>query len=97
MIACLIKFLYSKIVLFQNEACTIDSESEVKCRTPPYVKSDFERRKRAIGQTVYVNFDNYRSPSTIYYVEDPTFSKLSNVLEYEEGKEGEPIVIQVCI
>ncbi|XP_052060745.1 plexin-A2-like isoform X3 [Mytilus californianus] len=76
-----------------NESCSIETDSVV-CKTPPFVKSDFNRRKRATGQNVFIHFDDYSHLSTLYYVDDPTFSKWSNVMEYEEGENGAPIVIE---
>ncbi|CAG2249782.1 unnamed protein product [Mytilus edulis] len=62
--------------------CTILSDNSVICKSPPYVKSDFERRKRAAIQNIYVNFDDYRVSLGVFYVDDPLFEKLSKVFIY---------------
>ncbi|XP_071159982.1 plexin-A4-like [Mytilus edulis] len=76
-----------------DDPCSKETDSIV-CKTPPFVKSDFDRRKRATGQNVVIRLDDYSHISTIYFVEDPTFSPWSNVIEYEEGEQGAPIVIE---
>ncbi|XP_071129066.1 plexin-A4-like [Mytilus edulis] len=62
--------------------CTIISDSIVVCESPPFVKSDFERRKRSAVQNIYVNFDSYRVSLGVFYVDDPLFEKLSKVFVY---------------
>ncbi|XP_063425281.1 plexin-B3-like [Mytilus trossulus] len=62
--------------------CTIISDSSVICKSPPYVKSDFERRKRAAVQNIYVKFDDYRVSLGVFYVNDPLFEKLSKDFVY---------------
>ncbi|XP_052059519.1 plexin-2-like [Mytilus californianus] len=62
--------------------CTIISDSIVVCKSPPYVKSDFERRKRAAVQNIYVHFDSYRVSLGVFYVDDPLLEKLSKVFVY---------------
>ncbi|CAG2225813.1 unnamed protein product [Mytilus edulis] len=62
--------------------CTVISDNSVICKSPPYVKSDFERRKRAAVQNIYVNFDDYRVSLGVFYVDDPLFEKLSKVFVY---------------
>jgi len=53
------------------------------CETPPYVSSDFERRKRSIGQNININYDDYQTLSTIYYTENPILYKLP-LIEYDK-------------
>ncbi|XP_052076329.1 uncharacterized protein LOC127714275 [Mytilus californianus] len=64
------------------DPCTIISNTNVVCKTPPYVKSDFGRWKRAAVQNIYVHFDNYRLSIGVFYVDDPLFEKLSKVYVY---------------
>jgi hypothetical protein len=45
--------------------------------------SDFERRKRSIGQNIYINYDDFQAMTTIYYTENPVFEKLS-LIEYDK-------------
>ncbi|CAC5414008.1 PLXNA [Mytilus coruscus] len=77
-----------------EKLCTIISDESVECDTPPYVESDFNRKKRATGQNVNIHFDGYVSSYTIYYAENPKFEKLTNVVEYKDGEEGAPIMIK---
>ncbi|XP_063446926.1 plexin-A1-like isoform X2 [Mytilus trossulus] len=77
-----------------EKLCTIKSDEKVECDAPPYVKSDFGRKKRATGQKVNIHFDGYMSSYTVYYAENPEFDKLTNVVEYEDGEEGVPIMIK---
>jgi PhoPQ-activated pathogenicity-related protein len=63
--------------------CTISSDTIVVCVTPPYVSSDFERRKRSIGQNININYDDYQAISTIYYIDNPIFDQLSPI-EYDK-------------
>jgi hypothetical protein len=53
------------------------------CETPPYVSSDFERRKRSIGQNIVINYDDYQALSTIYYIDNPIFDQLPPI-EYDK-------------
>lgn len=52
------------------------------CKVPPYIKSDFDRRKRSAIQNIYVNFDNYRVSLGVFYMDDPLLKQLSKVYEY---------------
>ncbi|CAC5379798.1 PLXNA [Mytilus coruscus] len=65
-----------------DDPCTIISDSIVVCKTPPYVESDFDRRKRSAMQNIYVHFDNYRVSLGVFYVDDPLLEKLSKVYAY---------------
>ncbi|CAG2207665.1 unnamed protein product [Mytilus edulis] len=70
---------------FQKDAdpCTIQSDSNVVCKAPTYVESDFNRRKRSAAvQNIYVNFDDYRVSLGVFYVDDPLLEKLSKVYTY---------------
>ncbi|VDI20321.1 Hypothetical predicted protein [Mytilus galloprovincialis] len=64
------------------DPCTILSDNIVVCKVPPYIKSDFDRRKRSAIQNIYVNFDNYRVSLGIFYMDDPLLKQLSKVYEY---------------
>ena len=63
--------------------CTISSDTIVVCETPPYVSSDFERRNRSTGQNISINYDDYQTLYTIYYIENPIFDKLP-LIEYDK-------------
>jgi hypothetical protein len=63
--------------------CTISSDTIVVCETPPYVSSDFERRKRSIGQHININYDDFQTLYAIKYTENPIFDKLS-LIEYDK-------------
>jgi hypothetical protein len=63
--------------------CTISSDTIVVCETPPYVSSDFERRKRSIGQNININYDDFQTLYAINYTENPIFDKLS-LIEYDK-------------
>jgi hypothetical protein len=66
-----------------NMECTISSDTIVVCETPPYASSDFEKRKRSIGQNINISYDDYQTLYTIYYIEDPIFDKLP-LIEYDK-------------
>lgn len=53
------------------------------CETPPYVSSDFERRKRSTGQNIHITYDDYQAISTIYYIDNPIFDQLP-LIEYDK-------------
>ncbi|XP_076112721.1 plexin-A2-like isoform X3 [Mytilus galloprovincialis] len=76
-----------------EKLCTIKSNVSVECDAPPYVESDFNRKKRATGQNANIHFDGYLASYPIFYAENPEFDKLTNVIEYEDGEEGAPITI----
>ncbi|VDI79558.1 plexin A [Mytilus galloprovincialis] len=76
-----------------EKLCTIKSNEKVACDAPPYVESDFNRKKRATGQYANIHFDGYLASYPVFYAENPEFDKLTNVVEYEDGEEGAPIMI----
>jgi hypothetical protein len=51
--------------------------------TPPYVSSDLARRKRSTGQNIYINYDDYQTMTTIYYIDNPIFENLP-LIEYDK-------------
>lgn len=66
-----------KLFLFQDDKrCFIKSDTKVICKSPKYIESDFQRRKRSPGQPFFVSFDNYVVSITMFYVDDPVFEKL---------------------
>ncbi|VDI38538.1 plexin A [Mytilus galloprovincialis] len=59
-----------------DKRCFIKSDTKVICKSPKYIESDFQRRKRSPGQPFFVSFDNYVVSIIMFYVDDPVFEKL---------------------
>ncbi|CAG2193361.1 unnamed protein product [Mytilus edulis] len=59
-----------------DKRCFIKSNTKVICKSPKYIESDFQRRKRSPGQPFFVSFDNYVVSIIMFYVDDPVFEKL---------------------